>query len=387
MKKNLLFSLAMLMITGLFAQDDCNNYWSFISPDGNYIYFSSDRLGENYEIYRVNIDGYSNPIRLTNSPGVNKLYPSVSPDDSLVAFQAGNYGSEAEIFIMNSDGTNLQQLTSNDVHDGYPNFSPDGTKIVFEAWDESPYPEVFTMNTDGTGRTQITDETGAYWQSAPIYNPAGTKIYFSAGFNADNYYVMMDLDGSNWVNITEPNEFGYSDWGLHFNAAGDKIVFYTYNWTGYNNGCDLVIADADGSNWNRLTNSTGLQYYSSPFFHPTNGKIYFTFYWPSGSGKNSLHTMNQDGTNDEQISTCFYVSVDEAPVTRKWTANPNPAKDFIHIAIENNYSYEIYDLTGHKVLASDVPEANIAHLPSGMYIAVIKNEKSLIQGRLKFMKE
>ncbi|MBW6460266.1 MAG: hypothetical protein K0B08_06790 [Bacteroidales bacterium] len=113
--------------------------------------------------------------------------------------------------MMNNDGTNLVQLTNNNVHDGFPNFSPDGNKIIFEAWDDSNYPEVFTMNIDGSGRTQITNVPGAYWQSAPCYNPSGTKIYFSAGFNADNHYVMMDLDGTNWVNITEPNTFGYAE--------------------------------------------------------------------------------------------------------------------------------------------------------------------------------
>ena len=387
MKKFLSFCFIFFIASSVFARGECNNYWSAISPDGNHIYLSTDRHGDGYEIYRVDIDGHSNPMRLTNNPGVNKYYPSVSPDGSLIAFQAGDYNGAAEIYIMNSDGTNLQQLTSNSIYDGYPNFSPDGTKIVFDAWDESHYPEVFTMNIDGTERTQLTDEAGAFWQSAPIYNPAGTKIYFSAGFNADNYYVMMDLDGSNWVNITDPNDFGYSDWGLHFNAAGDKIIFYTMNWTGYQNGSDIVIADADGSNWSRITNSTDGKYYSAPFFHPTNDKIYYTFYWPGGTGKNAIHRMDMDGSNDEQISNCFAVGINENPGKSKWTVYPNPAKDFVTISIEDSFSYELFDLTGHSMLKSNQQQTSISHLPTGLYLVVIRDENKLVTGRLKFLKE
>lgn len=387
MKKLIFFCFIFSIVSSIFAQSECNTYWSAISPDGNYIYLSSDRNGDSYEIFRVDSDGHSNAIQLTNSPGVNHTYPSISPDGSLIVFQAGDYNGAAEIFMMNSDGTNLQQLTSNSVYDGYPNFSPDGMKIVFDAWDDSPYPEVFTMNIDGTERTQLTNESGAFWQSAPIYNPSGTKIYFSAGFNADNYYVMMDLDGSNWVNITDPNDFGYSDWGLHFNASGDKIAFYTYHWTGYQNGCDLVIADEDGSNWNRITNSTDTKYYSSPFFHPTNNKIYYTFYWAGGIGKNTIHTMDLDGSNDVQVSDCFVMGIDDTPEKNKWMIYPNPAKDFMNINIENNFIVELYDITGHSVLVSNQQQTRISHLPSGVYLVVIRDENNLVSRPLKLLKE
>ncbi|PLW97482.1 MAG: hypothetical protein C0593_08515, partial [Marinilabiliales bacterium] len=50
-----------------FADDSCNNFWAVVSPDGNYIYFSSTMNGSNYEIYRTDIDGTSNLMRLTYS--------------------------------------------------------------------------------------------------------------------------------------------------------------------------------------------------------------------------------------------------------------------------------------------------------------------------------
>lgn len=76
-----------LLPFGALAQT-CNNYWSAISPDGLYLYFVSDRDGANYELYRTDVDGFSNTLRLTNSAG-NKLYPSLNPDGSKIVFQHG----------------------------------------------------------------------------------------------------------------------------------------------------------------------------------------------------------------------------------------------------------------------------------------------------------
>ncbi len=389
MKKLFVLIFVMLSSTFLFADDVCSNYCSIISPDGNYIYLSSDRDGNNYQIYRVDIDGYSNPVCLTDLAGRVNFYPAVSPDGLLIAFQSGSggYGSDCEIYIMNADGSNLQQLTDNSGHDGYPNFSPDGTKIVFEAWDVSNYPEVFTMNIDGSERTQLTNEPGAFWQSAPIYNPSGTKIYFSAGFNADNHYVMMDLDGTNWVDITEPNDFGFSDWGLRFNEDGSEIIFRTANWVGYNNGCDIIIAGADGSNWNRITNSADGKYYSEPAFSLDGESIYYSFYWPNGTGKYSLHKMNIDGTGDEQISNCSAMGVDEDAVEKKNFIYPNPTSNFVEVDFDGEFSLEIYDLTGKLLMRTDAEKTNISQFRSGVYMVIIRDKENRIIITEKLIKQ
>ncbi|MFW6327612.1 MAG: TolB family protein [Bacteroidota bacterium] len=197
---------AFLILSGALQAQICNNYWAEISPDGNTLYFSSDRHGGDYEIYRSDLDGISNLERLTTLAG-HDYKPRISPDGNKIVFQNGGYYSEAEIYIMDIDGSNLVQLTDNSVYDGSPSFSPDGETIIFSAWDGSQYPEIFTMNVDGSDRTQLTNVSGAYWQSDGVFNPAGDKIYFLEGFNADNHIVSMDLDGSNWMDITPSNFF------------------------------------------------------------------------------------------------------------------------------------------------------------------------------------
>ena len=375
-----LFLSSLTLIT---AQETCNNYWSQISPDGNFIYFHSDRHDGTFGIYKCNIDG-SSPIILSYS-SQGDYYPALSPDGTKVVFQRGKYGAAAEIFIMNSDGSNLVQLTTNGVHDGYPNFSPDGKTIVFEAWDDSNYPEVFTMKPDGTGRTQITNKSGAYWQSAPIYNPSGTKIYFSAGYNADNYYVMMDLDGSNWVNITEPNSFGYSEWGLQFNSDGSKIVFHTSEYLGYNNGMDIILADSNGSNWIKLSNTNSGTYYYTPFFHPTNNLIYYS-YLVNTSSKWNVYSMELDGSDKIVLTDCAELSLNDFDLPLI-SIYPNPSSDYINIEYSGIFTAEIFDLNSKLVAVEESSKIDIYDLKPGIYFVLLRNENNKLIKKGKFIKE
>ena len=371
MKLKLLFILQFLVMN-VFAQD-CNSFWVKASPDGEYLYFSSDRHGGNYEIYRTDGDGVSNPVRLTNSPE-DKFYPSLSPDGSKIVFQQGATGNQSEIFMINSDGSGLTRLTNNSVHDGTPSFSPDGNRIVFDAWDASPYPEVFIMNADGSGRTQLTNEPGATWQSAPVFHPSGSFIYFSAGLNADNHFVRMNTDGTNWVNITAPNSFGDNDFHLQFNADGSKMIFAATQWRGYNNGSDLVLADSDGSNWVKLSDAIDQEYFYQAIFHPTEDKLYFS-YLPSHSGDWSIHRMDSDGSGVEQISNCMVVSNEEASYEKVLAIYPNPAIDRLYFDYESIGHVDIFDWTGRMILTTMNKELDISGLSMGKYMVLLKDQQ------------
>ncbi len=364
------------------AQHDCNNFYPKVSPNGNYLYFSSDRDGANYEIYRTDIDGHSNPLRLTNSSG-NKVHLSISPDGSRIVFQHGDYTASSEIYIMNADGSGLLQLTSNSVWDGTPDFSPNGQHIVFSAWDDSNYPEIFTMELDGSNRTQLTNQAGADWQYDPIYNPAGNKIYFSQGFNADNHYVMMDLDGSNWVNITEPNVFGTAEANLQFNEDGSKIIFFTSEWKGYNNGGDLVVANADGSNWDRITNSEPAEYYYYATYNPYDEKLYYNHFF--NGEKITINKMDMDGTNRIMISDCGNVGVDESTAAKtSGFFHPNPVDEKLFIDSEGKFIIDIVDVAGHRLIHSGETTLDVSMLDKGIYLAILKDQegKYIASGKL-----
>lgn len=385
------FKLALLLfpLSGALAQT-CNNYWAEVSPDGMYLYFVSDRDGANYELYRTDIDGFSNTLRLTNSAG-NKLYPSLSPDGSKIVFQHGDYNGSTEIYVINNDGSNLLQLTNNSVYDGSPNFSPDGQKIVFAAWDNEQYPEIFTMDADGNNRLQITNESGANWQSAPKYNPAGNKIYFQAGYNADDHLVMMDLNGSNWVDITPANSFGIAEANLHFSPDGSKMIFLTTEYVGYNNGSDLIIADTDGSNWNRITTSTAADWFYQACYHPTLNKLYYTYI--ASNGIVNIYSMDLDGANSELLTNCSLVDIAESAADAGYSIYPNPATNKVMITLPvaeiKSQMLRIIDALGSVIFEKQINaniqnvEIDISGFANGIYF--VRSESGIVHRNSKLI--
>jgi Tol biopolymer transport system component len=382
MKTKLTLLLIIAFMTAATAQESCHNYYPAVSPDGNYLYFLSDLSGQ-YLIYRANINGTNHQALLEGDQSVYAF--RLSPDGSKIAFNYGPYNSTAEIYIMNSDGSNLTRLTENTVWDGNPSFSPDGQQIVFDAWDDSQYPEVYIMNIDGSGRTQLTNQGGAYWQSAPVFHPNGEKIYFEAGFNADNNIVSMDTDGSNWVNITQPNEFGYSDANIQFNADGSRLAFSTSEWGGYNGPRDIVTCNADGSDWLRLTNGDGDC--RTPFYHPTEEKIYFAddrnignYYW-------DISVFNLDGSNLNRVFSCSNLGTNGTVEKNSLICYPNPmvTNSFIQCKLDEYDSYELkfadllgknYNISNQKTTEGIVIQRG--NLASGIYFFTISSGTKVI---------
>lgn len=372
MKKLLLTLILYLPIVALNAQT-CNNLSTAVSPDGLYIYFTSDRDGGNFEIYKSNIDG-TNIARLTNSSD-KKSFPSISPDGTKVLFQNVDYSTASEIYIMNNDGSNLIQLTNNTTYDGYPNFSPDGQSIVFSAWDNSGFPEIFTMNLDGTNRTQITNTQGTDWYYAPKFNVAGNKIYFLVSQNGNFHIVMMDLNGNNWIDITQPNTYGYIDVYPSFSQDGSKIIFSTSEYSGNGSILDLIMINADGSDWQRITTAENSERFDLAVFHPTdNSKLFFS-YTPSG-GKSSIKEMNTDGTGIIELAICPQLGLEDDPETEVLGFYPNPSNDFLNFNIKGEILIKIFDLAGRLVLVSHDNKTNISQLNPGIYTIYLKDENS-----------
>ncbi|MBO6575647.1 MAG: PD40 domain-containing protein [Rhodothermales bacterium] len=125
---------------------------AFFSPDSQMIVWRADRPeGERAEVYQnllqddlvepselnifvANIDG-SNPRQVTNLPGANWA-PFFHPSGEKVLFSTNHHvdgGRIFDIFMVNLDGTDMKQLTHSGTFDAFPMFSPDGTKLVFSS--------------------------------------------------------------------------------------------------------------------------------------------------------------------------------------------------------------------------------------------------------------
>ncbi|MCH2447173.1 MAG: peptidase M28, partial [Candidatus Marinimicrobia bacterium] len=150
-----------------------------ISPDGNWIVFSSNRLA------------YSNPL----SDVDRKIFETDK------AFMM-------DIYRMRTDGTNLQKLTDSRGYDGGPFFNHNGEKICWRRFSENGVTaEIFTMNADGSNQTQITEMGVMSW--APFFHPSGEYLIYATnihGFGNFELYL-VSTNGGPPVRVTQTDRF------------------------------------------------------------------------------------------------------------------------------------------------------------------------------------
>jgi Tol biopolymer transport system component len=214
---------------GVAVTDDEALDWSPTwSPDGRYLYFSSNR-GGTMNLWRVAMDERTGrpldkPEPIT-TPSTWSGRFSFSSDGTRLAFATLDYRSvlfrapfdarresttgtpvpivtgsrrlhgldlspdgewavysEAgvweDLFVARADGTQYRRLTDDAFRDRGPVWSPDGTRIAFYS-DRSGAYELWTIRPDGSGLAQITQ--GAATAGLPVWSPDGGRIAYGGG--------------------------------------------------------------------------------------------------------------------------------------------------------------------------------------------------------------
>ena len=101
-----------------------------VSPDGQWLLFSSTRHSEHPEIYLQRVEGLA-VTQLTADPG-DDAFPRFSPDGRRIAF-ASNRAGNWDIYVMDVDGKNVEPVTRSAAQEIHPSFSPDGRRLVYSA--------------------------------------------------------------------------------------------------------------------------------------------------------------------------------------------------------------------------------------------------------------
>jgi hypothetical protein len=194
----------------------------------------------------------------------------------------------------------------------------------------------------------------------------------------------MNPDGTDWGEITPPNEFGYAESYLNFRPDGGKLIFMTSEWTGYGGYTDIVTCDPDGGDWNRLTN--GEKYSYSACYSPDGTQIYYANDQPNPDYKWDINKMNPDGSDKMMVISCSNLGIDDPETANSLlVCRPNPMETngFIELKIEKpeSVSFAVFDITGKQVnLDYSLSKEGIAikrgNLHSGIYLFQISSESN-----------
>jgi eukaryotic-like serine/threonine-protein kinase len=126
-----------------------------LSADGKRMTYIEQLLNE--AIFKVPFDSSTQTIQGTPIPVTQGSRrsdaPDVSPDGQWLAFQT--LGKKEDIYVIRTDGSGEKQLTDDDFNDRIPRWSPDGKRIIFYSNRTGIY-ELWSINADGGNLQQIT---------------------------------------------------------------------------------------------------------------------------------------------------------------------------------------------------------------------------------------
>lgn len=205
-----------------------------VSPDGNTIYFSSNRDGD-YDIYKYDRTT-EKTHKIIDLPG-DESHPDISPDANYITFYAtvGDvHNNKQEIYIAKSDGSDIRRITNHAHSTIHPKFHPDGKSILYNRQVDSGEDnyEFYLVNIEsGEHRKLFGDERNITFAS---YSPDGNKIAFVKWFeNMNTEIFIADSDGSNQKNISNHELFdGWPCWShdgtqIYFASDRDKKFHFT----------------------------------------------------------------------------------------------------------------------------------------------------------------
>lgn len=189
-----------------------NNAKPSWSPDGSRIAWMgsspNDGTYGGNNIFTMNADG-SDIVRVPDSR--NAIKPRWSPDGSRFSY-SNSFGDDAGLYTINADGTGKTRLTTIPAFDS--DWSPDGSQIVFGAADTSfsaQRYEIWKINVDGSNLTQLTNNN--LYDASPTWSLDGSRIAYASIRPYGDEIRMMNADGSGDSALSFPARGVMPDWG------------------------------------------------------------------------------------------------------------------------------------------------------------------------------
>ncbi len=187
--------------------DDAYTDWDPVwSPDGRYLYFSSDR-GGSMNLWRVPVAEETGkvlgPLEPVTTPAPYSGYISFSRDGRRMLYADRSFRANLDRIAFDPArevvGGQPVPITQGSTASNFPDLSPDGKQVVFQLFGKQE--DIAVIGTDGTGVRQLTDDT--YKNRRPRWSPDGKQVAFHSNRGGTFQIWAMNSDGSGLHRITD----------------------------------------------------------------------------------------------------------------------------------------------------------------------------------------
>jgi Tol biopolymer transport system component/serine/threonine protein kinase len=183
-------------------------------------------------------------------PSKQAVRPAISPDGDWLAFSSA--GLEEDLFLVRTDGTGLRQLTHEGHRDRGPRWSPDGQQVAFFS-KRTGNQEIWTTGIDGRTQRQLTSLAGpnVLW---PVWSPKGDQLIYSI-FGLGSF--LMET-GQPWgkqspTDLPRWHEDGETFYAWSWSPDGRKVAGFLERTDGTFPG--ILLYDLASHSYEKLTNS------------------------------------------------------------------------------------------------------------------------------------
>jgi hypothetical protein len=224
--------------------------------------------------------------------------------------------AERSLWVMRDDGSDSRMIAEG-ANVSRASWHPDGVHLAY-ALEANGRTEVHVTRSDGTEDQIVYSERapGTYAVFSATFSPDGSKIVFDAG-TEDGYDIfVMDADGSDVQRITRTG----SDYNPSWSPDGSQIVFTRQEAASES---DIFLMDADGSDVRRLTDDDGSFTNLDPAFSPDGTMI--TYEAAKNGGVGPIVVMNADGTEARTFVRGAVLGFSWQPIPEGGTVAPSPS--------------------------------------------------------------
>jgi TolB protein len=234
--------------------------------------------------------------RLTDGESFN-AGPAWSPDRQRIVFSSTRDGQdETDVYSMARDGTDIRRITDTPEAEYEPRISPDGQSMAFVRQDGSDW-ILSIMDVDGSNIRDLTEPMK--YIEFPAWRPDGSLIAFAGivpdGSESDLFAVSPD--GGERTTLIQTDT---SDVCPHFTVDGATLLYATIP-EGEDQldifAHDMENTDTSTASDTRLTDHPEKDDYGEP---GPDGRVVFVSH---RDGNPELYIMNPDGSGQERLTT------------------------------------------------------------------------------------